>query len=72
MRGWATLPSFNLPGSGPSYPLSTPGVRVALKPNDKWNLMVGVYNGDPAERTVPAIRKFAMMTDSSSRSTRPH
>jgi porin len=23
-------------------------VRVAFKPNDKWNLMVGVYNGDPA------------------------
>ena len=46
--GWATLPSFNLPGSGPTYPLSTPGVRVALKPNDTWNLMVGVYNGDPA------------------------
>ena len=45
---WATLPSFNLPGSGPTYPLSTPGVRVALKPNDKWNLMVGVYNGNPA------------------------
>ena len=46
--GWATLPSFNLPGSGPSYPLATPGVRVALKPNDKWSLMLGVYNGDPA------------------------
>jgi hypothetical protein len=23
-------------------------MRVALKPNDKWNLMLGVYNGDPA------------------------
>jgi porin len=46
--GWATLPSFNLPGTSPTYPLSTPGVRVALKPNDKWSLMVGVYNGDPA------------------------
>ena len=45
---WATLPSFNLPGSGPTYPLSTPGVRIALKPNDTWNLMVGMYNGDPA------------------------
>ena len=45
---WATLPSFNLPGSGPTYPLSTPGVRVAVKPNDKWSLMLGVYNGDPA------------------------
>jgi porin len=23
-------------------------LRVALKPNDKWSLMLGVYNGDPA------------------------
>ncbi len=46
--GWATLPSFDLPGGGPSYPLATPGVRVALKPNDKWSLMLAVYNGDPA------------------------
>jgi porin len=46
--GWATLPSFDLPGGGPSYPLATPGVRVALKPNDNWSLKVGVYNGDPA------------------------
>jgi porin len=46
--GWATLPTFDLPGGGPSYPLATPGVRVALKPNDKWSLMLGVYNGDPA------------------------
>jgi porin len=46
--GWATLPSTDLPGGGPSYPLATPGVRVTLKPNDKWSLMLGVYNGDPA------------------------
>ena len=46
--GWATFPSFNLPGTGPTYPLSTPGVRVAVKPNDKWSFMIGVYNGDPA------------------------
>jgi porin len=45
---WASLPSSDLPGGGPSYPLATPGVRLALKPNDKWNLMLGVYNGDPA------------------------
>jgi porin len=45
---WATLPSFDLPGGGPAYPLSTPGVRVALKPNDNWGFMLGVYNGDPA------------------------
>jgi porin len=46
--GWATLPSFDLPGSGPSYPLAASGVRVAVIPNDKWKLMLGVYNGDPA------------------------
>src|SRR5262249_56148391 len=45
--GWATLPSFNLPGGGPSYPLATPGVRVGLKPNDNWSLNLGVYNADP-------------------------
>jgi porin len=45
---WATLPASDLPGGGPAYPLSTPGVRVALKPNDSWSLMLGVYNGDPA------------------------
>jgi porin len=46
--GWATLPSFDLAGGGPSYPLATPGVRVALKPSDHWSLKLGVYNGDPA------------------------
>jgi porin len=45
---WAILPASDLPGGGPAYPLSTPGVRVALKPNDSWSLMLGVYNGDPA------------------------
>ena len=45
---WASLPSSDLPGGGPSYLLATPGVRLAFKPNDKWNLMLGVYNGDPA------------------------
>ena len=47
---WATRPSSNLPGGGPVYPLSSPGVRLAVNPNDKWSLMVGVYNGDPAPR----------------------
>jgi porin len=45
---WATLPSSDLAGGGPAYPLATPGVRVAVKPNDNWGLMLGVYNGDPA------------------------
>ena len=46
--GWATLPSSIYPVAGPSYPLATPGGRVAVKPNDNWSFMLGVYNGDPA------------------------
>ncbi len=46
--GWAPNPAENLPGGGPAYPLATPGVRVAVAPTEKTNVMVGVYNGDPA------------------------
>jgi len=46
--GWATLPTFDLPGGGPSYPLATPGVRLELKPNEKLSVKLAVYNGDPA------------------------
>jgi len=46
--GWPTLTTSDLPGEGPQYPLATPGVRVAVKPNDNWSFMLGVYNGDPA------------------------
>jgi porin len=37
-----------MPSGGPAYPLATPGVRVAITPNDKTSLLIGVYNGDPA------------------------
>jgi porin len=46
--GWATLPTFDLPGGGPSYPLATPGARLELKPNEKLSIKLAVYNGDPA------------------------
>jgi porin len=46
--GWPPLTTSDLPGEGPQYPLATPGVRIAVKPNDKLSLMLGVYNGDPA------------------------
>lgn len=45
--GWTTLSSDNLPIGGPIYPIATPGVRVAISPNDDFKLMVGVWNGDP-------------------------
>ncbi len=46
--GWPSITAADLPSGGPAYPLATPGVRVAVNPNEKWGLMVGVYNGDPA------------------------
>jgi porin len=46
--GWASIAAADMPSGGPAYPLATPGVRLAVNPNDKLALSVGVYNGDPA------------------------
>jgi porin len=46
--GWPSITAADLPSGGPAYPLATPGVRVAINPNEKLGLMIGVYNGDPA------------------------
>ncbi|MGO9431386.1 carbohydrate porin, partial [Rhodoblastus sp.] len=46
--GWATMFAGNLPGSGPGYPLATPGVRVKLTPNEHLTLLAAIFNGDPA------------------------
>ena len=51
--GWPAIAAADLPSGGPAYPLATPGVRVAFKPNDRLKLMVGVYNGDPADPNCP-------------------
>jgi porin len=47
MFGWPALPSYNMPGGGPAYPLSAVGVRFRYRPIDSINLLVGVYNGSP-------------------------
>ncbi|WP_294540873.1 carbohydrate porin [uncultured Rhodoblastus sp.] len=46
--GWTTLFAGNLPGSGPGYPLSTPGVRLKLTPNEHLTVLAAIFNGDPA------------------------
>ena len=48
MFGWPALPSYDMPGGGPAYPLSVPGVRFRYRPIDSVNLLVGVFNGSPA------------------------
>lgn len=46
--GWPSIAAENNQNGGPAYPLATPGVRVAVAPSEKINLMLGIYNGDPA------------------------
>jgi porin len=47
--GWPLIFASDLPGGGgPNYPLTTPGVRLKVTPNDQLALLTGLYNGDPA------------------------
>ena len=48
MFGWPALPSYDLPGGGPAYPLSALGVRLRYRPIDPLNILAGLYNGSPA------------------------
>jgi carbohydrate-selective porin OprB len=45
---WPALLAQDLPSGGPTYPLTTTGVRVATKLNERVGLMLAVFNGDPA------------------------
>jgi porin len=45
---WPAIASANLPGGGPAYPLSTPGVRLRIEPVKDTTVLVAVFNGDPA------------------------
>ncbi|WP_171034201.1 carbohydrate porin [Lichenicoccus roseus] len=46
--GWPELPSQDVPGSGPIYPLATPGVRARWSVSSPLTVMAGIYNGNPA------------------------
>jgi porin len=41
------LPSADLPGGGPAYPLSALGVRLRARPLDSWTFLAGVFSGSP-------------------------
>jgi len=47
MFGWPMLPSADLPGGGPAYPLSALGVRFRARPIDQLNILLGVFDGSP-------------------------
>jgi porin len=48
MFGWPMVPSADLPGGGPAYPLSALGVRARYRPIDPVTLLAGVFNGSPS------------------------
>lgn len=48
MFGWPMLPSADMPGGGPAYPLSALGIRLRLHPpTTPWTFLIGLYNGSP-------------------------
>lgn len=67
MFGWPMVPSADLPGGGPAYPLSALGVRARARPVDDINILVGVFNGSPTannngdpQRTDPSGTSFPL------------
>jgi porin len=52
MFGWPMLPSADLPGGGPAYPLSALGVRVRARPTDSLTFLAGVFNGSPVSNNT--------------------
>ena len=52
MFGWPMLPSADLPGGGPAYPLSALGVRARAHVSDTVTILAGVFNGSPAPNTI--------------------
>ncbi|CAB3749013.1 carbohydrate porin [Paraburkholderia humisilvae] len=47
MFGWPALPTYDMPGGGPAYPLSALGVRVRGQITPTLTALAGVFDGDP-------------------------
>lgn len=52
MFGWPMVPSADLPGGGPAYPLSALGVRARARPIDELSFLLGVFSGSPSPSNV--------------------
>jgi porin len=48
MFGWPVVPSYDLPGGGPAYPLSAPAIRFRYRPINPLAVLLAVYSGSPA------------------------
>lgn len=47
MAGWPLIPSVDLYGGGPAYPLASLGVRAQVKPTDSTTILAGVFDDNP-------------------------
>ncbi len=47
VSGWPGLPSVDLPGGGPAYPLAGLGVRGRAQVTDSVTVLAGLFNGSP-------------------------
>ncbi len=47
MAGWPLIPSDDLYGGGPAYPLSSPGVRLRAEPSENTTIIVGIFDDNP-------------------------
>ncbi len=52
MFGWPMVPSADLPGGGPAYPLSALGVRLRARPTESITALLAVTNGNPAPNNI--------------------
>src|SRR5271166_878762 len=51
--GWPALPSNNLPGGGPAYPLAALGGRARAQVSHNVAVLAGVFNGSPIPLNSP-------------------
>jgi porin len=47
MAGWPLIPSDDLYGGGPAYPLSSLGVRIQAEPTGNTTILAGVFDDNP-------------------------
>jgi len=47
MAGWPLIPSDDLYGGGPAFPLSSLGGRILVKPADDQTILAGVFDDNP-------------------------
>jgi porin len=53
MSGWPGVPTIDLPGGGPAYPLAALGVRGRAQLADSITMLGGVFSGSPIPRDSP-------------------